>query len=160
MALVGKQYEKRVLHVLSRVRFELVHLGGANDGGVDLRGVWALPNSVPRVPVIAQCKVRSLNPTGREENIFAQHSPSFAPIFHLCNERRELVYDTLRCSTFSCPQVSRRLRRSRLCFYDTCSLSTFQFVNAACKPSVLRELEGTLLRESTGTLGLVVCSAG
>eukprot|EP00048_Salpingoeca_helianthica_P000719 m.43558 g.43558 ORF g.43558 m.43558 type:complete len:106 (-) comp10793_c0_seq2:656-973(-) len=89
MAVAGRLFEKKVLQVLQRVRFQLVQLGGANDGGVDLRGVWALPDNTS-IPVIAQCK----------------------------------------------------------------------FTNTACKPAVLRELEGTLLRERAGTLGLIVCAAG
>lgn len=57
MAVAGRLFEKNVLQVLQRVRFQLVQLGGANDGGVDLRGVWALPDNTS-IPVIAQCKVR------------------------------------------------------------------------------------------------------
>ncbi len=50
---VGLAYERLVLKVLERYGFQILHTGGAGDGGQDFNGFWLLPR-VPeqRVPVL------------------------------------------------------------------------------------------------------------
>ena len=50
---VGLAYEVLVLNTLRRHMFQLMHTGGAGDGGQDFSGFWNLPNK--RVPVVGMC---------------------------------------------------------------------------------------------------------
>lgn len=72
---IGRAFEQHSLAFLTRqLHMDLVNVGGAGDGGVDLRGWWDLPlwartsgndgqnaASTParRIRVIAQCKAES-----------------------------------------------------------------------------------------------------
>lgn len=52
----GTAYEKQCqAYALRYLSLPLTQVGGANDEGVDLRGIWKLPDS-PQYNVIAQCK--------------------------------------------------------------------------------------------------------
>lgn len=55
---VGTHYEYTVLHALARLGFTLRRTGGAHDRGVDLRGLWCLPQLPPGkgLDVVVQCK--------------------------------------------------------------------------------------------------------
>lgn len=50
----GAAFEKSVLLLLHRLRFDVVGTGGTGDGGVDFQGWWQLPDQ--EVRVFGQCK--------------------------------------------------------------------------------------------------------
>ncbi len=55
-AIVGKAYEHACLTFMNILGCTTHVVGASHDRGVDLRGVWVLPDA-RKVPVIAQCKV-------------------------------------------------------------------------------------------------------
>eukprot|EP00743_Colponemidia_sp_Colp-15_P011603 GILK01012996.1.p1 GENE.GILK01012996.1~~GILK01012996.1.p1 ORF type:complete len:166 (-),score=13.92 GILK01012996.1:478-936(-) len=54
MALVGKAFELSTAALLSKFRFSVRVCGGANDRGVDFRGVWSLNDQ--ELDILGQCK--------------------------------------------------------------------------------------------------------
>ncbi|TPX48274.1 hypothetical protein SeMB42_g03060 [Synchytrium endobioticum] len=100
----GLALERAAIKVLSRFHFQLRHVGGANDRGVDLRGTWPLPSARSSPPS------QQLSP------------PSLIPPINVI----------IQCKN-----------------------------EATCiGPKVIRELEGTLTKETGLTLGLLVTSNG
>lgn len=57
---IGRAFEQHSLAYLNAHFFmDLAQVGGANDGGVDLRGWWRVPFKPRRIRVIAQCKAEA-----------------------------------------------------------------------------------------------------
>jgi hypothetical protein len=52
----GRAFEAAAVRALARWGLALAAVGGAGDGGVDLRGAWRVATDMPAVPVVGQCK--------------------------------------------------------------------------------------------------------
>lgn len=55
---VGTHYEYTVIDALKRFGFTLKRTGRASDRGIDLLGLWKVPNQPSPIRVIVQCKAR------------------------------------------------------------------------------------------------------
>lgn len=74
---VGTLYEYTVAESLHRLGFDLTRTGRASDQGIDLLGIWKLPNGLKPLRVLAQCKAvsRSIGP-----NIVRELEGAFAGV--------------------------------------------------------------------------------
>lgn len=142
----GTHYEYTVAEALKGYNFALQRIGRANDLGIDLLGIWQLPQEPRELKVLIQCKITKASPSMVRE---LEGAYVGAP----AGWRGADVMGMLVSTYPATAGVRESLQRSRLplCFAQvTVSGEVLQFLwNSAAKEARLTGMSATTTYKTT-----------